>query len=46
MVTGAYAGNAASRHQMRGRLRRLGQKRKDKQGMSRHVSGRLDAALP
>ena len=27
MVTGAYAGNAASRHQMRGRLRRLGQRR-------------------
>lgn len=27
MVTGAYAGNGASRHQMRGRLRRLGQKR-------------------
>ncbi|CAK9089087.1 unnamed protein product [Durusdinium trenchii] len=29
MVTGAYAGNAASRHQIRGRLRRLGQKRKE-----------------
>lgn len=29
MVTGAYAGNAASRHQLRGRLRRLGQKRKE-----------------
>ena len=28
MVTGVYAGNAASRHQMRGRLRRLGQSRK------------------
>lgn len=28
MVTGAYAGNGASRHQMRGRLRRLGQQRK------------------
>ncbi|CAB9519679.1 expressed unknown protein [Seminavis robusta] len=28
MVTGVYAGNGASRHQMRGRLRRLGQKRK------------------
>lgn len=28
MVTGAYAGNGASRHQMRGRLRRLGQSRK------------------
>ena len=28
MVTGAYAGNAASRHQLRGRLRRLGQQRK------------------
>lgn len=27
MVTGSYAGNGASRHQMRGRLRRLGQKR-------------------
>lgn len=32
MVTGAYAGNAASRHQIRGRLRRLGQKRKAGQG--------------
>eukprot|EP00437_Effrenium_voratum_P007330 CAMPEP_0181435760 /NCGR_PEP_ID=MMETSP1110-20121109/20500_1 /TAXON_ID=174948 /ORGANISM="Symbiodinium sp., Strain CCMP421" /LENGTH=1270 /DNA_ID=CAMNT_0023559307 /DNA_START=15 /DNA_END=3827 /DNA_ORIENTATION=- len=29
MVTGAYAGNAASRHQIRGRLRRLGQKRQE-----------------
>ena len=28
MVTGAYAGNGASRHQIRGRLRRLGQARK------------------
>lgn len=28
MVTGAYAGNGASRHQIRGRLRRLGQQRK------------------
>eukprot|EP00746_Dinoflagellata_sp_MGD_P007999 gnl/MRDRNA2_/MRDRNA2_115939_c0_seq1.p1 gnl/MRDRNA2_/MRDRNA2_115939_c0~~gnl/MRDRNA2_/MRDRNA2_115939_c0_seq1.p1 ORF type:complete len:1300 (-),score=258.95 gnl/MRDRNA2_/MRDRNA2_115939_c0_seq1:153-4052(-) len=28
MVTGAYAGNGASRHQIRGRLRRLGQVRK------------------
>lgn len=28
MVTGVYGGNAASRHQMRGRLRRLGQRRK------------------
>ena len=28
MVTGAYAGNGASRHQIRGRLRRLGQPRK------------------
>lgn len=28
MVTGVYAGNGASRHQMRGRLRRLGQRRK------------------
>eukprot|EP01052_Picozoa_sp_SAG31_P035919 SAG31_NODE_4402_length_3267_cov_1.552715_2_plen_140_part_00 len=27
MITGVYAGNEASRHQMRGRLRRLGQKR-------------------
>lgn len=27
MVTGAYAGNGASRHQIRGRLRRIGQKR-------------------
>ena len=27
MVTGAYAGNSASRHQLRGRLRRLGQVR-------------------
>ena len=27
MVTGAYAGNGASRHQIRGRLRRLGQVR-------------------
>jgi hypothetical protein len=27
MITGAYAGNGASRHQIRGRLRRLGQKR-------------------
>jgi len=29
LVTGAYAGNAASRHQIRGRLRRLGQCRKE-----------------
>merc|ERR1712187_451468 len=29
MVTGAYAGNAASRHQLRGRLRRLGQRRRE-----------------
>jgi len=29
LVTGAYAGNAASRHQLRGRLRRLGQQRKE-----------------
>lgn len=28
MVTGVYAGKGASRHQMRGRLRRLGQRRK------------------
>lgn len=28
MVTGAYAGNGASRHQLRGRLRRLGQVRR------------------
>ena len=27
LVTGAYAGNSASRHQIRGRLRRLGQVR-------------------
>lgn len=27
MVTGAYAGNAAARHQVRGRLRRIGQVR-------------------
>ena len=27
LVTGAYAGNSASRHQLRGRLRRLGQVR-------------------
>lgn len=31
MVTGAYAGNGASRHQIRGRLRRLGQKRSEVQ---------------
>lgn len=29
MVTGAYAGNSASRHQIRGRLRRLGQVREE-----------------
>jgi len=29
LVTGAYAGNGASRHQIRGRLRRLGQRRKE-----------------
>ena len=29
LVTGAYAGNSASRHQMRGRLRRLGQARSE-----------------
>eukprot|EP00435_Cladocopium_sp_Y103_P057265 s1592_g19.t1 len=29
LVTGAYPGNAASRHQLRGRLRRLGQRRKE-----------------
>merc|ERR1712019_227704 len=29
MVTGAYAGNSASRHQLRGRLRRLGQRREE-----------------
>jgi hypothetical protein len=29
MVKGAYAGNGASRHQMRGRIRRIGQKRKE-----------------
>lgn len=29
MVKGAYAGNGSSRHQMRGRIRRLGQKRKE-----------------
>ena len=28
MVKGAYAGNGASRHQMRGRLRRIGQRRR------------------
>lgn len=28
MVTGAYAGNSAARHQIRGRLKRIGQKRK------------------
>ena len=27
MVKGAYAGNGASRHQMRGRIRRIGQQR-------------------
>lgn len=27
MVTGAYGGNASARHQLRGRLRRIGQKR-------------------
>ena len=32
MVTGAYPGNAASRHQLRGRLRRLGQRRKAPKG--------------
>ena len=29
IVTGVYAGNAAHRHQLRGRIRRLGQKRKE-----------------
>ena len=29
MVKGAYAGNGSSRHQMRGRIRRLGQTRKE-----------------
>jgi hypothetical protein len=29
VVTGVYAGNAAHRHQLRGRIRRLGQKRKE-----------------
>lgn len=29
LVTGAYAGNSASRHQIRGRLRRLGQAREE-----------------
>ena len=29
IVKGAYAGNGASRHQMRGRIRRIGQKRKE-----------------
>jgi len=28
IVTGVYAGNAAQRHQLRGRIRRLGQKRR------------------
>ena len=32
LVTGAYPGNAASRHQLRGRLRRLGQRRKAPKG--------------
>merc|ERR1711953_1446851 len=29
LVTGAYAGNGSARHQMRGRLRRMGQRRKE-----------------
>merc|ERR1711959_574522 len=29
LVTGVYAGNASSRHQIRGRLRRMGQVRKE-----------------
>jgi len=29
IVTGVYAGNAAHRHQLRGRIRRLGQQRKE-----------------